>query len=292
MSNCKNCNTAIRVEDQFCSNCGQKNREKLTLKVLLGELANAYLSWDSKLFRTLKPLFFKPGEVSKNYLAGRRKNYVAPMRIYLFASVMFFILISLFGTRVSPVVGAEDSRVFSISFGNETETLEKDSLLLMIEHDQLGELSILKDRQDGFWKDFVKQGIKVSIQSGSFLGFLQKNVSFMFFIFIPVFGWLLKLFYRKKKMDYIEHLVFGLYLHAFIFITLFITLSAGHILGHIWPIVIGVPSLVIYLCLGLHNFYETKWIQAVMKTVFILIVYLILFAVFGATTIGLTIWFY
>lgn len=292
MPSCKNCNTLVQPTDQFCSNCGQKNREKLTLKVLLGELANAYLSWDSKLFRTLKPLFFKPGEVSKNYLAGKRKHYVAPMRIYLFASVMFFILVSLFGTRVSPSDGGEDDQIFHLSFDDESENIPRDSLLLMIEHDRLGELSILKEREDGFWKEFIQQGIIVSIQSGNFLGFLQKNISFMFFIFIPVFGWILKLFHRKRKMDYIEHLVFGLYLHAFIFFTLFITLAIGHIIGQGWPVFVGVPSLVIYLAVGIHNFYEASWLKTIIKTIFILLVYIILFTLFSLLTIGITIWFY
>lgn len=292
MSSCKNCDHEIKLEDQFCSNCGQKNRESLTLKVLLGELASAYVSWDSKLFRTLKPLFFNPGKVSKNYLAGKRKHYVAPMRIYLFASVMFFVLVSTLGTRVSPDTDQGNDEIFNLSFDEETEGINKDSLLLMIEHDRLGELDFIKDREDGIWKEFVKQGIKVSIQSGNFFGFLQKNISFMFFIFIPIFGWILKLFHRRKKMDYIEHLVFGLYLHAFIFITLFVTLLIGHIIGQGWPVFIGVPSLMIYFTIGLHNFYGASWLRTIFKTIFILFVYIILFSVFSVGTIGITIWFY
>jgi hypothetical protein len=281
----------MQPNDGFCSNCGQKNIERLKVRTLLGELANAFFAWDSKLFRTLKPLFTKPGEVSKRYLSGKRKNFVAPMRLYLFASLMFFIFVSIFGTRVTDSEDINDS-MFSLNFDEETSTISKDSLLLMAEHDQLGELDLLKDSEEGFLKEFAEKSIKVSIQTGNFLEFLQKNISIMFFVFIPVFGWILKLFYLRKKFDYIEHLVFGLYLHAFIFFTLFITLAFGHIIGQGWPIFLGVPSLVVYLYLGLKNFYEAKWFPTLIKTIFILALYLVLFTVFSTLTIGLTIWFY
>lgn len=281
----------MQPNDGFCSNCGQKNIERLKVRTLLGELANAFFAWDSKLFRTLKPLFTKPGEVSKRYLSGKRKNFVAPMRLYLFASLMFFIFVSIFGTRVTDSEDINDS-MFSLNFDEETSTISKDSLLLMAEHDQLGELDLLKDSEEGFLKEFAEKSIKVSIQTGNFLEFLQKNISIMFFVFIPVFGWILKLFYLRKKFDYIEHLVFGLYLHAFIFFTLFITLACGHIIGQGWPIFLGVPSLVVYLYFGLKNFYEAKWFPTLIKTIFILALYLVLFTVFSTLTIGLTIWFY
>ena len=292
MSQCKNCNNNLNPRDKFCSNCGQKNRESLTLKLLLGELANAYFSWDSKLFRTLIPLFTKPGFVSKNYLAGKRLHYVAPLRIYLFASVMFFILISLFGTRVSRDSTESSDQIFNLNFDDNTQGLSRDTLLIMAEHNRLGELEEIKNREDGFFKTFMTQSIKVSLQTGGFLQYLQKNISFMFFLFIPVFGWILKLFHRKKRMDYIEHLVYGLYFHAFVFITLFVTVAIGHLIGMGWPVFVGVPSLIIYLCLGMKNFYEGNWGMTILKTFFILFVYLVLFIVFATCTIGVTIWFY
>jgi hypothetical protein len=292
MSQCKNCNNSLKSSDKFCPNCGQKNRERLSLKLMLGELANAYLSWDSKLFRTLIPLFTKPGFVSKDYLAGKRLHYVAPLRMYLFASVMFFILISLFGTRVSPESADTEGQIFNLNFDGDTMGLTRDSLLLLAEHNQLNELEEIKNHEDGFFKTFMIQSLKVSLQTGGFLQYLQKNISFMFFLFIPVFGWILKLFHRKKRMDYIEHLVYGLYFHAFVFITLFITVAFGHIIGMGWPVFVGVPSLIIYLCLGLKYFYEGKWGMTILKTFFILLVYLVLFVIFATCTIGLTIWFY
>lgn len=293
MKACKNCNENLEDKAKFCSNCGQKAIEQLKLRTLLGELANAFFAWDSKLFKTLKLLLFKPGQVSKNYIAGHRKSYVAPMRMYFFFSVVFFLFISFFGTRVSPDQNVmQDDGMFTINLENDTSSMHMDTLLIMVEHERLDELQMVKDRPAGWPRKLMKQIIKVSIQNGNFLTYLQKNISIMFFIFIPVFGWVLKLFHRKRKLDYIEHLVYGLYFHSFLFFCLFLGLAFSHLVQGAWPLVVLVAILLIYFALGLKNFYQFGWSGTISRMIFLIILYLLLFTVFASITIFLTIWLY
>src|SRR5690606_19355956 len=47
-----------------------------------------------------------------------------------------------------------------------------------------------------------------------------KSISIMMFFLLPVFGVILKLMYFRKRKFYIEHLIFSIHLHAFLFLLL------------------------------------------------------------------------
>jgi len=48
--------------------------------------------FDSSFFHTVHHLIFKPGFLSKQYMLGKRKAYLHPIRMYVFTSAMFFLL--------------------------------------------------------------------------------------------------------------------------------------------------------------------------------------------------------
>jgi len=45
---------------------------------------------------TIFYLLFKPAALSKAYTSGKRKSFLAPMRLYIFTSFITFLLLSLF----------------------------------------------------------------------------------------------------------------------------------------------------------------------------------------------------
>ena len=54
---------------------------------------NGLFNFDAKFWTTIIPLFIKPGEVSKNYIAGKRQRYSNPFQFYLTVSLIFFLII-------------------------------------------------------------------------------------------------------------------------------------------------------------------------------------------------------
>ena len=56
---------------------------------------NDYFTFDSKIFRSIRPLFSKPGFLTLEYLSGRRVRYIPPLRLFIFSSIIFFLLLSL-----------------------------------------------------------------------------------------------------------------------------------------------------------------------------------------------------
>lgn len=88
---CLNCGTRLR--GQYCGNCGQRASSRLiSLWELISEAFGDLLEFDSRLWRTLIPLLARPGQLTRDYLEGRRTRYMPPFRTYLVLSVIFFIV--------------------------------------------------------------------------------------------------------------------------------------------------------------------------------------------------------
>src|SRR6476659_866039 len=86
---CQNCGTAMLGE--YCHACGQPIKGMIRpLSSMLHDVADTILNIDSRIFRTLGPLYLRPGYLTNEYFAGRRMRYVTPFRLYFFLSVIAF----------------------------------------------------------------------------------------------------------------------------------------------------------------------------------------------------------
>jgi hypothetical protein len=92
--NCLNCGS--EVTGRFCTDCGQENIEpKEKVSYLVGHFLGDITHYDSKFFKSIKLLLFKPGFLTKEYLAGKRTKYLNPIRMYVFISAVFFLFLLL-----------------------------------------------------------------------------------------------------------------------------------------------------------------------------------------------------
>ncbi len=92
--NCLNCGEVLT--GQHCSHCGQRATVRvLSLWGMLRDVLGDMTNFDSRLWRTLVPLAFRPGLLTQDFLRGRRASYTPPFRMYLILSVAFFLLAQL-----------------------------------------------------------------------------------------------------------------------------------------------------------------------------------------------------
>ena len=80
----------------YCSQCGERTLEPeaLTLRhFVVHTVAHELLHVDGALWRTLRLLFVRPGRLSLEYAAGRRRPYVNPFRLLLIAIVAYTLMI-------------------------------------------------------------------------------------------------------------------------------------------------------------------------------------------------------
>ena len=91
---CANCDAPLA--GQYCAVCGQRSRARMiTLWQLLREVSEVLTTLDSRLWRTLITLLFRPGRLTADYLKGRRARYAPPLRLFLGASIVFFFTVAI-----------------------------------------------------------------------------------------------------------------------------------------------------------------------------------------------------
>lgn len=92
-TSCRNCGAALK--GAYCHDCGQL-ADALHRPVwsLVGEAVEGLVAYDGRLWRTLIPLILRPGAVTRAYLDGQRARFVQPFRLFLFITVIFFLIVS------------------------------------------------------------------------------------------------------------------------------------------------------------------------------------------------------
>ena len=101
---CANC--GHERDNRFCPRCGQNDRDyKRSLWRLVADLIKETFEVDGRLPRTLRPMFLRPGQLAVEFSRNRRASYVSPIRLYLFASILFFFVLAVavnLGLRGAP----------------------------------------------------------------------------------------------------------------------------------------------------------------------------------------------
>jgi hypothetical protein len=97
VARCLDCGSALI--GRYCHVCGQAAASRIVpLRALAGAAIEDTVGVDGRLVRTLRLLFAKPGAATLEFLAGRRTRYVPPFRLYLIASLVYFVMLEVSGS--------------------------------------------------------------------------------------------------------------------------------------------------------------------------------------------------
>jgi len=99
-SACLNCNTPL--VGPHCHQCGQAAHVHRTVGAWWHDLAHGVLHLDGKIWRTLPMLSWRPGDLTRRYIAGERARFVSPLALFLFSVFLMFAVFSAFGPGLSP----------------------------------------------------------------------------------------------------------------------------------------------------------------------------------------------
>lgn len=108
---CSDC--GAEVSGRFCSSCGQPAHVHRTLLHLGEEILHGVMHFDSRVWRTLPLLFFRPGRLTREWVHGKRTRYVSPLAMFLFTVFVMFMLLSFMPVSELPGVSErlEEARV-------------------------------------------------------------------------------------------------------------------------------------------------------------------------------------
>lgn len=91
---CRNCGTPL--QGPHCHACGQPVKGLMRpLGNVFGDLLDSVFELDTRVFRTVGPLFARPGFLSREYFDGRQIRYVTPFRLFFFLAVLAFFVAQL-----------------------------------------------------------------------------------------------------------------------------------------------------------------------------------------------------
>jgi hypothetical protein len=91
---CANCGAPMH--GPYCYACGQPEKGMIRhLASVMADVADTIFNVDSRIFRSLLPLYFRPGYLTIEYFAGRRTRYVTPFRLFFFLCIISFFAIQI-----------------------------------------------------------------------------------------------------------------------------------------------------------------------------------------------------
>ena len=265
-SDCPNCGVPFAVpRPKFCPGCGQESTVRPPkLGEFLQQFGGAYFATEGALWRTLKLLLLKPGELTRQYLAGRRKHYVLPLRLYLSVSLITLLLVRLATTGMDNVVKMDwdmskgEYSVFTLGDGSGAGL--KDGVYYCNGLPQWL-CKRLERRMVADPKSLQREATALGERAISNLGAAM-------FGLLPLFALCLKLVYLNRRLRYTEHLVFALHLHACWFILLVLMLFD-------WPVLTGLAfmALPVYTWMAMRRVYGGRWWPLLLRSMLVSSVY-------------------
>ena len=267
---CLNCGHP--VEHLFCSKCGQKNVEirENFLHLTLHYITD-YFHFDSKLLHSIKPLVLKPGFLPKEYMEGRRAKYINPIGSLIFLSTIFFIIfLSIGNSNKGIVINPKGTNVVD-SIQNQFKADSSLSKLKDYEKVNVGNKT-LNNKLSAKVKELLSEGHESEREI--FLEKFKHNFPKVMVLLIPFLSFFLWLIYVRKQILYVEHLIFVIYTHCFVYLILTISV----LLSLIWEPIFAWSFILImlYIIAAMKYFYEQSILKTIIKFVFVSVCYSLL----------------
>ena len=267
---CRNCGTQAPLK--FCPECGQETTlHPPTLGEFLHEFVGHYVALEGTLWRTLWLLVRRPGRLTREYLDGRRRRYVLPLRLYLTASFLFFLVLKLVVGSVAPEMSVKvDGRKVPVA-QYEAEIASAAGLAPSAAAGSRFELMQANDcgRPGQRACSRVETALNASFERAQehpqeALEHAREQflhwAPYAIFVLLPAFAGIMQLAYRRRRMTYGEHFVFSMHLHAFWFLAAMLMVVLPAAVGDL-----AMLAVVAYGVWAMRETYGGRWWPTVLR---------------------------
>jgi hypothetical protein len=214
---CPNCDHRLAPWDRYCSQCGQHAQNHApTLWEFVHEWIAHYVAAEGVLWKSLWALMLRPGFLTLEYLKGRRRRYVLPLRLVLTLGLVFFLLVKWVGGEEEvvqigpkpPVAASTSPAASSPKAAPPAAEPESYEPTVVVRHAPAWLRPRLERADAAFYRDPKAFNEKLA-QS------MLAMAPYAILVSIPAYAGLLKLLYWARRRTYGEHFVFAMHLHAF-----------------------------------------------------------------------------
>ena len=300
-ASCENC--GARLHGKYCYDCGQPTHGLVRhFGSVLSDVADSVLNIDERLFRTLGPLYFRPGKLTLDYFAGKRARYVTPFRMVFFLAVVAFFALQLSvrsGLMHAEALGVSMNGKVSVEKTPEAEqrshevfangNIRLDNTVIWNRNTHPLRIAWLPVAANDWLNDLVgnAQAHLYAINSGTYaqqqtarthliLGMFSAAPTVLF-VLVPVFALLLKIFYIFKRRLYMEHVIVAMHSQAFLMLSMLVLLALDvlrkWLVPHVgWLNILFLPLrtaaliwILVYLFLMQKRVYGQGWTMTTLK---------------------------
>lgn len=276
------------MQGRYCHQCGQENIEpRESVGSLVKHFVLDLLHYDGKFFTSLKYLLFRPGFLTKEYIKGKRARYFNPIRMYLFASAVFFLLV--FNLPSAPVnVDTNEIDLDSIPIATATVSA----------YDSLQQ-KLPAEERDGRLKQWVNRKFRGALEKhkgreSEFVETLTDRFIHLLptwmMISLPLFAFILLLLHiRNRTFYFADHMVFTLHLYIAQYLLLIPLIGVVILQDFLkwsalsWLSILLTVLLLFYTYKALRNFYQQSRTKTLLKFFLLLcsMCLMILFMILG-----------
>ena len=245
---CLNCGAVLT--GRYCANCSQAADVHVpSTGELLHEALEGITHSDSRLWRTLYLLWFKPGRLTQEFVAGRRASYLPPFRLYLVLSILFFLAASFSNTQVK-----------FVQFDTATVTSQP-------ECDKLNSTAFAVNLFGRDWAPRIKHACNE---------IARDNGANLFHVAVGT----------APKAKYAEHLLFFLHVHAFFFSVMTLVVLVAEA-AEVWPALSSIASLIglllwslpVYTIFAMRRVFDGSWTRTLVKASALFVAYMVVLAI-------------
>lgn len=304
--NCLNCGTAL-VGD-YCFNCGQRAHVHRTLTAFWHDLVHGVFHFEGKIWRTLPLLAWRPGELTRAYIEGKRARFVSPIALFLFCVFITFAVIGLTSSTMhaSAQARADASNQLSkdqtkldvlqgervaatgveaAKLDEKVSELKSEMIALQAVKDGKIDPSTFKIQSD--WLGGINENLGEAAKNPELLFYKLKTNAYKFsWALIPIsvpFVWLLFPFTRRFRLY--DHTVFVTYSLCFMMLLLSVSTVVGLVSDGLASLAFFVPPFHMYR--QLRGTYDLGKRAALWRTGLLTIFAFIAISLFGSLLVAI-----
>ncbi|HET6362295.1 MAG TPA: DUF3667 domain-containing protein [Gemmatimonadota bacterium] len=287
---CANCGRSFN--GRFCPDCGQDLEDiRRPFAEIARDFLGDFLAFDARIWRTLVPLFTRPGGLTVDYVEGRRARYVPPLKLYVFAAFLYFTIVAIGGGGPFAGFVQETEDGITVGIGGPRDRPADENSGGDAQQDAT-------DQAPGLGRALDERAQRAAQDPEAYGRAVQGTLSYAHFLLLPVLALLLKAFYRRRY--YAEHLVFGMHFHAFALLPAAVIVAAvdfvpglgpngtaANVMATVWWLGVGA-----YFFLALRRTYGGSFLGTLGRWAAVGFLYAMLAAVILMLVAFLTLWLY